>query len=139
MKNNTTQFVLNDTAKTFYPMENIARVFAEIPDAYVMVVFDCCRENLNDPKFRSGGGVQAEQESDPAAYRNLIMINGCPPNRGVEAKSSIATELFTKLESCKDSNGTIVLPGQLRFWQPGNKGDKTLDIRQDLHFFGPPP
>ena len=115
MKNNTTQIVLNDTSKTFYPMENIARVFSEIPNAYVMVVFDCCRENLNDPKFRSGGGV-TEQESDPVAYRNLILINGCPPNREVDAKSSIATELFTKLESFKDSNGTIVLPGQLRFW-----------------------
>ena len=138
MRNNTTQIVLNDTAKPFYPMENMARVFAEIPNAYVMVVFDCCRENLNDPRFRSGVSA-SEQENDPAAYRNLILINGCPPNRVVDAKSSIATELFTKLESFKDSNGTIVLPGQLRFWQPGNKGDKTLDIRQDLHFFGPPP
>ena len=107
--------MLNDTSKTYYKMENIARIYSETPDCYLLVVFDCCRENLNAPKFRSGGGV-SEQESDPAAYRNLILINGCPPNKGVDAKSSIATELFTKIESCKDPNGTIVLPGQLRFW-----------------------
>lgn len=59
MRENTTQLVLNDTAKgkTFYKMENTARILSEIPNAYVIVVFDCCRENLNDPKFRSGGGV----------------------------------------------------------------------------------
>ena len=57
----------------------------------------------------------------------------------MDARSSIATEFFTKLSSWADPNGTIMLPGQLRFWQPGNKGDKVIDIRQDLHFFGPPP
>ena len=94
MRGNTTQVVLNDQAKTFYPMESIARVFAEIQGAYVMVIFDCCRENLNNAKYRSGGG-ETEQESDPASYRNLILINGCPPNREVDAKSSIAAEFFT--------------------------------------------
>ena len=110
MRDNTTQLVLNHPDKTFYKMENVVRIYSEIPDSYIIVVFDCCRENLNDPKFRSGGGV-SEQEFNPGAYRNLLIINGCPPNKGVDAKSSIAEELFRKLESCKDSNGTIVLPG----------------------------
>ena len=140
MRENTTQMILNDTAKgkSFYRLEFQARVCSKELGAYVIVVFDCCRENLNDPKYRNCGAV-AEQESDSAVYRNLFLINGCPPNQEVDAKSSIATELFTKLESCKDANGTIVLPGKLRFWQPGNMGDKTFDIRQDLHFFGPTP
>ena len=137
MRSNTTQIVLNDTGKTFYKMENIVRVCSEIPNSYVITVFDCCREDLNNPKYRGGGEI--EQEGDETAYRNLILFNGCPPNKGVEAKSSIATEFFTKLETCTDSNGTIMLPGKLRFWQPGNKGDKVIDIRQDLHFLGPPP
>ena len=59
MRENTTQLVLNDpaTGKTFYKMENIARVYSETPNSYIIVVFDCCRENLNHEKFRSGGGV----------------------------------------------------------------------------------
>ena len=81
MKDNTTQLVLNETAKgkTFYKMESIARIYSETPNSYVIVVFDCCRENLNNAKYRSGG-EDTEQESNPAAYRNLILINGCPPN-----------------------------------------------------------
>ena len=89
MIKNTTQLVLNDPDKSFYKMENVARVDSEIPDCYLLVVFDCCREDLNDIKFRSGGEV-SEQENNSGAYRNLILINGCAPNSGVEAKSSIA-------------------------------------------------
>ena len=95
MKDNMTQLVLNDTSKnkTFYKMENVARIISETPGSYVIVVFDCCRENLNDPKYRNGGDV-IEQESDPTAYRNLILINGCPPNKAVDAKSTISTAIF---------------------------------------------
>lgn len=74
------------------------------------MVFDCCRENLNGAKYRSVG-VEEEMNFDRAAYRNLIIINGCPPNDKVAAKSSIAAELFRKIESLKDPRGTIVLPG----------------------------
>ena len=70
---------------------------------------------MNDPKYRNCGGV-AEQDSNSSVYRNIILINGCPPNEKVDAKSSIARELFTKLESCKDSRGTVILPGQLLYW-----------------------
>ena len=96
MQDNITKVVLNDTTKPYYPLENMARVFSEIEGAYVMVIFDCCRENRNKPEYRAGNDVQ-EQDFDSTAYRNLIMINGCPPNRKVDAKSSIATEFFTKL------------------------------------------
>ena len=93
MQDNITKVVLNDTAKPYYPLENMARCFSEIEGAYVMVIFDCCRENRNKPEYRAGNDVP-EQESN-AAYRNLILINGCDPNRKVAAKSSIATEFFT--------------------------------------------
>ena len=114
----------------------MARGFSEIPNAYVILILDCCRKNFNDPKYRAGAD---EGHRDSTVYRNLIIINGCPPNGRVDARSSIATEFFTKLSSCADINGTIILPGNLLFWQPGNEGDKVIDIRQYLHFHGPLP
>jgi len=95
MQDNITKVVLNDTAKPYYPLENMARVFSAIEGAYVMVIFDCCRENRNKPEFRAGNDVQ--EQDNRSTYRNLILINGCSPNKKVDAKSSIATELFTKL------------------------------------------
>ena len=83
MQDNITQVVLNDTDKPYYPLENMARVFSEIEGAYVMVIFDCCRENRNRPDYRASNAVP-EQEFR-SAYRNLMIINGCPPNRKVAA------------------------------------------------------
>ena len=73
----------------------MARVFSEIEGAYVVVIFDCCRENRNKPEYRASNEVQ--EYENRSTYRNLILINGCSPNKKVAAKSSIATELFAKL------------------------------------------
>ena len=134
MIHNRTHVVLND--QTPYPFEKEVRDMSKIPNAYVIVIFDCCRKNLNNPLMPPSNASEMEQDK---VTRNLIIINGCPPNRAVSARSTIAGEFINNLNDWIDPNGTIILPGLLRFWQPGNLGDKVIDISEDLLFFGPVP
>ena len=46
MMDNTTYCVLNATKS--YPLEKMLRTIAKQDGSYVMSVFDCCREKLNN-------------------------------------------------------------------------------------------
>ena len=57
-------------------------------------------------------------------YINYILWFGCPPERRVDAKSTIARDLFIQLkEKARPYDGRVVLPETLMFWHPGNDGE----------------
>ena len=59
-----------------------------------------------------------------AKYINYILWFGCPPERRVDAKSTIARDLFIQLkEKARPYDGRVVLPETLMFWHPGNDGE----------------
>lgn len=68
------------------------------------------------------------------------MFFACSPNRKVAADFSLIDEFFEKVESCRQLNGSIMLPNKLCFWLPNkNQGQTTISITEDLHFSGNPP
>jgi len=89
---NYTYAVLNnpDPRRWRFPLEMYLRTLGTNPGAWVVGVFDCCRENFTLP----GRGNGDEEIVDMSGYRNTFMTFGCPPNKEVSARSTLAVEYF---------------------------------------------
>ena len=86
--------VLNDvTFKKLFPLERFIRKIGSTEGAHVVALFDCCRSLFTTDMMR---GIENEEgksdESGP--YRNIFLTYGCPPEKGVDANSTIAFEYF---------------------------------------------
>ena len=55
----------------------------------------------------------------------------------MSAKSSIAVTFFQKVMENVRPDGSIILPGTMLYWTPGEFGDKVFCIKQDLMFYNP--
>ena len=82
-------------SKLRYPLENSLRSLATEYGAFVIGIFDCCRENLSDAM--RGGAEPGEKAEEAEDYCNFSIIFGCPPNSGVSASSTIAVDFFKQL------------------------------------------
>ena len=79
------------------------------------MVFDCCRQKLKDS---TRGGEEETKASTDVSDPNIIIIYGCPPNKLVPAKSTIATAFFERLrEKANDATGEVTLPYALVGWR----------------------
>ena len=78
--------------KRLYGLEAMSRSLSCLEGSYVITIFDCCREYMA-PRDTSTRGLN-DQDSVPDIYMssntNLILVNGCPPNKLVPAYSFIA-------------------------------------------------
>lgn len=98
--------VASKPVKVMYPLEKQLRTLGTHGGSYVIGVFDCCRASFTAPNRGVGpiGGAD-ELEDEEDAGRNCILTFGCPPNGGVSAVSTIATEYLQKFMQCGDSQG----------------------------------
>ena len=94
VQTNYTYAVLNnpDPRRWRFPLEMHLRTLGTIPGAWVVGVFDCCRENFVLPGRDSGNGDN--DIVDMSGYRNTFMSFGCPPNKSVPGISTLAVDYF---------------------------------------------
>ncbi len=68
-----------------------------------------------------GENANEDVLDESGEYRNTFVSFGCPPNSGVDARSTIAVEYFAKLKQFADPfDGSVILPGEFQTWQPGS-------------------
>ena len=86
--------LLNDvTLKKLFPLEKFIRKIGSTEGAYVVALLDCCRSLFSTEMMR---GIEDEEEKNDESglYRNIFLTYGCPPEKGVDADSTIAFEYF---------------------------------------------
>ena len=90
----TTWAVMNtDTKKWRFPLENLIRTLGANRGAWVVGLFDCCRKSLA-AAMRDDGAIDVKSPDEEPPYRGTLLSFGCPPNSGVDARSTIAVEYF---------------------------------------------
>ena len=102
-------------SKARYPLENSIRSLGVERGAYVISIFDCCREQLSEA-MRGGMPNDPNDNIDMSMddYHNFILWFGCPAGSQVDARSTIAVDFFQELRrNAKRSDGTILLPAGL--------------------------
>ena len=124
-------------SKIHYPLESALRNLGTVQGAYVIAIFDCCREYLSDAmrgglKDDNDGLVDCEVED----YSNVIIWFGCGAGSKVDATSTIASEFFEQVQKAaikRNDNGNVILPVDLMKWHPGGGGGETsTKITHDL-------
>ena len=104
------------------------------------------------PTTRGIGSNEEDAEHDVSApenpedmmhsYTNLILINGCAPNKTVPGYSFIAEGFLKTLEECRSNNGTLLIPDSnqiLNTFRPNSEGNLTFEIAEPLLLHGPDP
>lgn len=100
-------------------------------------------------KKTRGSGEYDDGEDDPVPEDKLhsdtsyIQINGCPPNKFVDAYSFISSGFFDILDSIKKANNkTVLIPDKghefIRY-SPNGVGSLSLEIAEPLLLNGPDP
>ena len=128
---NLTYIVCNSAEKTKWRLgiEAIVRSLGSNQGTFCLAIFDCCRELF---VTGSRGGGAGEDEDVDEDYRNCFITHGCGPNKGVDARSSIAVEYFKRLKKQAKPDGTTIIPGSLLKWTPGNGGEHLPRCQDDL-------
>ena len=123
--NNYTEAVINTNEpgnlKFRVPLEKQMRILATNPGTFVLGILDCCRENFSLTTRGTGGAVDEEDEFED--YCNLFITHGCAPNLGVDARSTISSMYFQKLKQFARQDGSVIIPGRMTTWTPGNNGE----------------
>jgi len=129
---NFTFAVVNDVKKSRFPLEKFLRTLGMTPGGYVMGMLDCCRERISDA-MRGSGAANSEVLDEVENYRNVVLSFGCPPNSGVDARSTIAIDYFAKLKQIANPyDGSVILPGRFLTWSPGNGGEHVPLYTEEL-------
>ena len=132
--NNYTEMVLNNNdagnLKFRVPIEKQMRIIATNPGTFVLGVLDCCRENF--VLSTRGTGAAVEEEEEIESYCNLFITHGCAPSTTVDAMSTISKKYFEKLRSFAKADGTVIIPGRMGTWTPGNNGEHFMKYSNDL-------
>jgi hypothetical protein len=105
----TTKIVLNeeDSEFRYFSLEANLFIASRYENTYIVTIFDCCREELPTEELRGG----EENNSKATKQSNFYVTYGCPPTKGVPAKSTIVTS-YTKClkQNLNKQNGVIILP-----------------------------
>ena len=153
LKNQNNIVVLDkDKKKRYFNLELWSRSLSSIEGSYIITIFDCCREYMPVPTTRGIGSNEEDAEHDVSApenpedmmhsYTNLILINGCAPNKTVPGYSFIAEGFLKTLEECRSNNGTLLIPDSnqiLNTFRPNSEGNLTFEIAEPLLLHGPDP
>lgn len=134
--------MLNSAEKPTFPLEAMTRSLSRTIGAYVVAVFDCCRERKTaamKPLTKGSNAAPSELEADNSPGRNLIIINGCEPNRSVAAKSPIAAKVIDTLRSVKAARISVIFPEAFNNFSPSEGGDVVNQTSHDILFDGPIP
>ena len=119
-------------SKLRYPLEQQLRSLATEPGAYILAIFDCCRERLSEA-MRGGADAPAQDVADLEDYCNYVFVFGCPPNSGVSASSTIAVDFFKQLRNvARPHDGSVVLPLDIMTWTPGDDGELAQKMKMHL-------
>lgn len=107
-----------------YRLERQLRNIGKEKGAYVLGIFDCCREQLTDAMRGAQNNDPDDVEMDVEDYHNFILWFGCPAGSGVDATSTIATGFFEELRrNARKSDGSVVLPRDLMTSRIGREGE----------------
>ena len=113
-------------------MRNIARR----PGAFVIAIFDCCREQL---KLETRGLGQDEGQDNELgnlddSEGSLIMLFACEAGKRADAVSSVATQFFTHLKDKMDKKWCrTILPDALNIgFNLGNNGEYIPKCKRQL-------
>ena len=84
----------NVKSKLKWAMEDMMRALARQPGAFVIAIFDCCREQI--PEKMRGGADQIVQTVDELEDEkgSLIMLFACEAGKRASAVSSVADQFF---------------------------------------------
>ena len=132
---NMTYAVCNQAdKKTIYPLQGQLKALSQEPGAYIIGIFDCCREKITqDMRGNSSNPPIDEDEND---HMNHIFWFGCQENGGVSADSTIAVDFFKEVKSVANSaDGSVRLPTDMLFWRPGGSGNMINCVQANLKLF----
>jgi len=97
-----------------YPLEAQLMNLSTTKNCYVLGTFDCCRAPF--PTTHRGANAEENLEETTSPY-NFIFYYGCPPNKTVPGKSTLAKAFFAKLNEKADPYyGSVVLPSSISHW-----------------------
>ena len=124
-----------DTGRYQYRLEENLRSLAKGSSAYVIGLFDCCREQtvrsgpiqrtvIRASGARGAGALPARGNGDKD--ENLILAFGCPPSKMTDADSTLVKDFFDFLLGDADAEGNIALPGNLNFFKTEDRKNETL-------------
>jgi hypothetical protein len=103
----TTKIVINTDSDVerdiYFPLESRMAALSAYKNTYIMVVFDCCREEK--PKPVRGGGMADEVTLVEGS--NFYCIFGCPPSFGVPVESTIAVNFKATLMKYLNETGGV--------------------------------
>ena len=105
-----TLLVLNEKEKKhrYFKIEAKLRALSNMIDHnFIIALFDCCRQQITKDDMRGGPATDDEQ-----AAKNIILTWGCPPSKGVPAKSSIVSS-YSKYVVESIEGGVVVFPDDL--------------------------
>ena len=94
MDDNMTKAVCNQDDKKFlYPLQGQLKALSQEPGAYIIGIFDCCREKITK-EMRGNSDHPPDDDINDEEYINHVFWFGCQENGGVAANSDIAVEFF---------------------------------------------
>ena len=69
-----------------------------------------------------GGAQTTDPIDDDSEDHKYIFFYGCPPNSGIQANSNLSIEFFEELKNKIDSDGSVLLPTAMQFYQTEDGG-----------------
>ena len=82
-------------------------------NSFISVIFDCCREELPRSDTRTINDADGQKN---LTDQNLFIVFGCPPRKGVLAKSEVTKNYIACIsEYLNQTGGVLELPAALDF------------------------
>ena len=136
MDDNMTKAVCNQDDKKFlYPLQGQLKALSQEPGAYIIGIFDCCREKITK-EMRGNSDHPPADEMDDEGYINHVFWFGCQENASVAANSDIAVEFFKEVKRVANQvDGSVRLPADMYKWRPSDGGNVTMSVNDDLKLF----
>ena len=115
MQDRNVQLQLNQDK--LYPMEQMLKTLAKAEGAYVVALYDCCRERIIDNKQSESIEEDIKSRITLTQTKNYIATYACEVTEGIPAKSTIAKAYMKYIKSMtKKTDGYLALPGPLSFF-----------------------
>jgi hypothetical protein len=97
----------------YFDLEEKVSMLSKLSNNFISVIFDCCREEL--PR-RDNRNIHDADDQKNLTDQNLFIVFGCPPRKGVLAKSNVANNYIACIsEYLTQTGGVLELPAALEF------------------------
>ena len=137
MDENMTKAVCNQDDKKFlYPLQGQLKALSQEPGAYIIGIFDCCREKITK-KMRGNSEHPPDNDMDDVnEYMEHVFWFGCQENASVAANSDIAVEFFKEVKRVANpADGSVRLPNDMMFWRSSDGGNMIMSADTNLKLY----